>query len=214
VVQDNFAFYAGRYPFEKADEYFAAETESKAVRILDELGVRYIVTDARGAAHGTRYAKRAMVRRLYPYPAREVKPGLERMLPLRFSALRHHRLILESQPGRMQVPNLRVFERVAGAQIVGEATPNTLVRAALEVTSRSRAKPGAYRTSIRSSSDGRYVLHVPYATSATGAVVTADHYQIACGDWDEPSDTDAVAVTEEAVVGGEQVAGPTLSGGG
>ena len=209
VVQDNFAAYGGRYSFEMAAKFYSSEVESQAVRILDELRVRYVIADRMGAAQGERYAKRAMLRRLYPYPSRE-DPRQQAGLPLRFTGLRHLRLVLETTPGQLGVSNLRVFERVPGALLTGEVTPNTLVRAKLQVASGSRSEPGTYVTSVRSSSEGRYALRVPYATSSDGAIRTADAYRVVCGEGRGTTDSGEVAVPEQAVAFGETVSGPTL----
>ncbi len=201
-VQDNSGFYAGPREFEAAGRYYAAEDEKEAVRILTELGVRYVFVDHTGSAHGYGQAPRSMARRLYvpilPRSVSEEKPH-----PIQ--GLRQHRLIAETAPNRALIAHLMIYELVSGATLRGEAKPGAVVYAVLPIRSSVRRAPFVYRARTRADGRGAYRFVLPYANDAEGMVRTAPEYVLHCA-----SESASAVVSEKAVVDGLEVPGPTL----
>ncbi len=64
MVQDNFGDDVGPRNFALAERYFSAPSETEAVGILEELGVRYVVVRGGGSGQGRGYDSRSMFARL------------------------------------------------------------------------------------------------------------------------------------------------------
>jgi asparagine N-glycosylation enzyme membrane subunit Stt3 len=60
--------------------------------------------------------------------------------------------------------SVKIFERVEGATLVGLAPGASEIEARLSLHSRSANRDFEYRTSTRSTRDGRFALVVPYPT--------------------------------------------------
>jgi hypothetical protein len=201
-VQDNSGFYAGRREFEAAGRYYSAETEKEALRILEELGVRYVFVDATGSAQGERHSPDSMARRLY---VPRLPPAASEERPHPLQRLRQHRLIAETAPARTLISHLMIYEVVPGARLHGEATPGALVRLELPIRSSVRRAPFVYRATTRADDQGSYRFLVPYSTSTETAVRTAPDYVLHCG-----TESASVVVAEAAVLEGLEVAVPSL----
>ena len=70
--------------------------------------------------------------------------------------------------GRIE-PAVKVFEHVAGARLVGQATPGAAVEASLELVARAAGHSFRYSRVGRAGANGRYELVVPYPTAAAGS---------------------------------------------
>jgi hypothetical protein len=213
MVQDNFGVYGGRETYEAAWRYYLAEDEEAAVSILDHLGVRYVVADARGPGMPGRLPEASMASRLNDAYGSETRLADGRVLP----ALSRHRLVFHAHTDRAghrggplaaQAPHasLGVWERVEGARVQGSAPPNARVTATLDLSTPT-GRRHRYRAGTRATAEGRYSLILPYPNERFfgTAVRAADHYLIETDGASAP-----VFVTEEAVVGGRTVEGPAL----
>lgn len=193
TVVGNFGDDVGEANLRRVDAYFASR-EPDAVRILDDLRARYVLLATLGEVDGERLRGEAMRKRL----SVDDSPGLA-----------HHRLVYESpldeRWSRIGRSELRIFERVEGARLVGRAPPGEPVVARLEYTS-NRGRRGRFETGATAGSDGRYELRLPYATRGAPPALEPDPaYRVACG-----GRVASVVVQESAVRSGATLAGPDL----
>lgn len=121
--------------------------------------------------------------------AREV-PHFEQLRPIYVSRTRQDGL-------RTYVPTVLVFERVKGAELIGEAPDGTLVVLSLDVSLRDVTRRFEAWTRAH---EGRFALRTPLPTgwSSGAGVRTADHATLAVGDR-----TYTLAIPEDAVARGE-----------
>jgi hypothetical protein len=109
--------------------------------------------------------------------------------------------------GAQERPAFKLYEHVAGAELVGAAPPGTRVEASLAL----RTEPGRallWRTSARADADGRFSIRVPYPTrGGPPGVASEGPYVVAGGDREA-----RVAVDEAAVRAGAKVEVPALYG--
>ena len=207
VIQDNFGPYVARENVAAATRYYAAVDEERALAELDALGARYILIEDYGAGVVEPYRPASLTRRLLSLRGSEGafrQGGRAR----RFPAFTRHRLLYETQGRSAQI---RVYERVAGAQIVGEAPAGSVVVALVRLA--SDGEPFVYRASAQADSAGRYRLRLPYAseTDAGGVrgddgVRVVDAIRVVAQGQDE-----TVEVSEDAVRSGAVVAGPRFT---
>jgi dolichyl-diphosphooligosaccharide--protein glycosyltransferase len=203
LVQDNFGVYGGREQFLAGWQYFGTGDEKEALRIVEQLGVRYVLIDGMSASLGERSAPDSMTDRLYvPRGGREAKDG---QATLALSPLRHHRLIMETSLAQPKFPHVMIYEIVKGAQIQGRAVPGAVVHLRLPIRSTMRSAAFTYRTQSVARADGRYRFAVPYSTGGVAPVRTGKKYVLRCGE-----ESAAVEVSESSVVSGAEVAGPEL----
>lgn len=207
LVQDNFGVYAGREQFLAGGRYFRAPSEAEALRIVEPLGVRYVLVDENGSSLRRREGPGSMTARLFrPRGGLDAKEGrVEMVLP----PLERHRLINETSLVRAWIPHVMIYEIVPGARITGRAAPGAVVRLALAVRSQQRVADFAYRARTRADDRGRYGFLVPYATGAKGPVATGEAYSVECGDAEG-----SVRVSEADVAEGATLPGPALDCGG
>jgi dolichyl-diphosphooligosaccharide--protein glycosyltransferase len=193
TVVGNFGDDVGEANLRRVTAYFASR-EPDAARILEDLRARYVLVRTLGDVPPARLLGDAMRKRL----SVDDSPGLER-----------HRLVYESPLGGQYVDfgrsEYRVFERVAGATIAGNAPPGATVHAVLVYES-NRRRRGRYQNSAVADEGGRYELRVPYASrGAPPAVRSTAAYRIVSGE------SVADLVVEEAdVQEGRAVAGPNF----
>ncbi|MEM7409356.1 MAG: STT3 domain-containing protein [Myxococcota bacterium] len=202
VLQDNFGIYGGaQQNMDDADRYFAAETEARALAILDRLRLRYIIADRWGSGVPVATPPRSMIRRLVGLRGSQARLGEGPDAPV-VPALSRHRLIYESAGSDGP---LRVFERVAGARVEGSATPGAGVIADLAL--RTGEGGFGFRTSTRADARGRYRLVVPYPTVDWGAAATPEGaYRLY-----SEGEYFSLDVSEAAVVQGQRVDGPDFA---
>jgi asparagine N-glycosylation enzyme membrane subunit Stt3 len=194
TVVGNFGDDVGEANLRKVTAYLASP-EPDAVRILDDVRARYVLVETLGAVPPARLTRRSMRERL----SVDDSPGW-----------RHHRLLYESpidavrqEIGRSE---FRIFERVAGARVVGRAAPGAVVRALLDYES-NRGRRGRYEHAVEADALGRYEIVLPYATrGAPPGVDSAPAYRILSG-----GRAERLAVDEGAVQSGETLSGPDFS---
>jgi dolichyl-diphosphooligosaccharide--protein glycosyltransferase len=193
TVVGNFGDDLGPENFRASFAYFRSP-EARGAKILERLRVRYILVRTQSRAERNASPPSAMVRRL----SQASGPGLV-----------HHRLIYETplQAGQSlhDPPEFRIFEFVKGARVEGSADPGSRVAASLAYHS-NRGRRGLARFAATADPQGRYALILPYATNGAPPAVSSDaSYTLTSGDQEAE-----LAVGEDAVRRGEQLAGPDL----
>ena len=213
TVQDGFGPYAGRESFESAWAYFAENDEPEAIRILERLGVRYVIGAHDGAGSIEGLERGAMAFRLGRAFGSFVSLRSGKSVP----GLTRHRLVFHAHtapPNRgplgVNVPrphtSLGVWEIVPGAQIEGRAEPGAVVRLSLELATRSNASH-VYRRRTVADDQGGYRFVVPYSTDVRFSpdVRVLRAYQL-----ESPRSSEKLAVREEDVLSGVVIRGPDL----
>ena len=128
----------------------------------------------------------------------------------------YQQLLLYEQQGieiatfdEREASSVKTYERVKGAQLVGEAEPGETVSVQLELTAQESERTFTYSQETTAGDDGSYELTVPYATNED--LGTADGYTdsdvIAEGDYDITAGEESMTaeVSEEAIYEGETV---------
>jgi dolichyl-diphosphooligosaccharide--protein glycosyltransferase len=206
----NFGDDLGPVNFNLVQDYYAAN-EANGSSILDRLKARYVVVP-----YYTGFLKEAtgpdsLYRALYDYDGSEwISPEHSGDVSVR--ALERHRLVYDQALTKGERGNDRaykVFEHVAGARIVGRATPGSEVRASVSLITQSK-RALVYETRTVADAAGNYELRVPYANphfeaskkpqEPTRAVRVASHYRLSC----DGGEVDFKA-TEQAVLRGDRV---------
>jgi dolichyl-diphosphooligosaccharide--protein glycosyltransferase len=210
VVQDNFGDDLGRKRFDQAEQYFAADTESEALRVAEDLRVRYVLVRATGSGHAPApYGSRSMLVRMHRLggSAGSLRPGDQPEARSFVPALSRHRLLYESPAGiDRERGRYKIFEIVKGALVVGQAPPGALVEARLQLSSDNSSDAFEYRAHVRAGSDGHYELRLPYPTEAfVGRFTAARVYRLRSGD-----QLGALAIDEAEVQSGARREGPDL----
>ncbi len=204
---DNFGPYSGSRYWTATQRFFEVRTEARAVQLADALGSRYVMTAEYGAVD-----YRSLTQRLHR------EDGLERDDSPRFEQFR---LITEGPFGGRPLIDLfggaappgvvpyKLFERVAGAVLEAHAPAGTPVEAKLILHSPFR-RSFEYSAKGITGDDGVARLRVPYASQGTTPVASHGPWLVRVGDT-----TQAVAVSDEAVLQGDTVvvAVPGGSGG-
>jgi dolichyl-diphosphooligosaccharide--protein glycosyltransferase len=205
TVVDNFGDDLGPESFEFAERAYQAR-EPEIARELAQRQIRYVV------AH-----------RFPSFLAREPAPGslfhalflldgsqaLDESGAVRVPALAHHRLVYETLGrdfGDAQAPPVyKLFERVAGADVSGEAAPGRRIDVALSLRT-NRGRNLVYETQVAADAEGRYRVRLPYATDGgPGSLTTAPYYRFTC-----EGEVRGLIVGERAVEEGLPVHGPDL----
>ena len=208
AVADNFGDDVSAPGFAEAARYYASE-EAEASRILDALGVRYVVAQREPPYPGPPPGERSMFASLYYFDGREVE-GPESASGLgAVPALERHRLVYESSLKLAVAPDApalyKVFEHVPGAVLEGRAAPGARVDATLALRT-NRGRRLRFATHAHADAAGRYALRVPYATRGAPPSVRAQgEYRLAC-DGEERE----IAVDEEQVRAGARIEAPAL----
>jgi dolichyl-diphosphooligosaccharide--protein glycosyltransferase len=205
TVADNFGNDIGSENYQLAIRYFLSD-EASAARILEDLSVRYVVTQREIISLGERPGPESMGFALFGRDGTMARSDTEGFF---IPAVERHRLIHETPPLRFtnhpKEPGYKLFEFVRGALIVGESTPGARIRAMLEVRS-NRGRRFFYTASVTAAADGRYALRVPYATHGGPTEIrVAPAYVMTCGE-----DEELLRVDEAAVREGAEVVGPRL----
>jgi len=213
MIMDNFGPYAGRQSFESALAYFAEHDEEEAIRILEQLGVRYVLGGPRGSGVTEIVEPGVMAVRLWK--------AFGSLTPLKrghlAAGLTRHRLVFHAhtvppgpRPHRLSVPepfsSLGVWEIVPGAQIEGHAEPGSVIRLSLGLVTSSKARHG-YRRQTVADDQGGYRFVVPYSTDVEFSpdVRVNGAYQL----W-SPRSREKLVVREEDVLSGVVIRGPDL----
>jgi dolichyl-diphosphooligosaccharide--protein glycosyltransferase len=194
------------YGLEPQARFFLTEEPAEAERILEENRIRYVIVtnvlrylgefakilglpqdsyfkevtrpdgrviDVVGDAY-----PRLVSTRLY------LNDGMPLRGPRDSPAVECMRLIYESRGLKKiiglsgPVSRVKIYERVRGAILRGEATPRAVVRAEVELVTNQQRRL-LWRTTTRASPVGRYRLRLPYATEDTsGAVRSLGPYRV------------------------------------
>lgn len=191
---------------EDAARFFLSGDESEALEILDERRSRYVITDSKmlGSSlsatalwtgempdnyvtlneSGSRYTEKflgTILAGCHLFDCREMS---------------HFRLIYESEPPEGSSNQVKIFERVVGARIVGTSTKDDAVVATLNLTTDQGRRFQYTKTVVPK--DGRYEMVVPYSTEREGSVRATGPYLVSSGGKKRYVD---VAV-EEVLLGG------------
>jgi dolichyl-diphosphooligosaccharide--protein glycosyltransferase len=168
----NFGDDVGRENLPLAEAYYAATSEAEASRILERLGVRYVLFEHWGGEDGD-LPPGTLGARLFFGDGSAGEPALG-VVDLRFrraapfaDAVEHHRLVYETGPKpwrRRADPGFKVYEHVAGARLAGTAAPGATVEAALPLATPS-GRRFTFRVRALAGADGRFALRLPYATA-------------------------------------------------
>ncbi len=194
AVVSNFGDDLGGDNYRLSFEYFAL-TEARAVELLERLRVRYVLVRPIDVSRGDLGAG-SMIRRL-------ADPN--------GGSLARHRLVFERKVLRQsdEAPrsHFRVFERVAGAAVVGRATPGAVVEARLAYASPTGRK-GEFHGRAVTNEHGLYRLRLPYATRAGPASIpVGDAWQVG---WPTATLACTQSIHERDVQQGGRVDGPNL----
>lgn len=194
AVVGNFGddLHTGNYPL--SFEYFRGPEET-GVRLLDALRARYVLIRPIDVAGGD-LGGGTMIDLLADPDGGD--SCCHRLV--------YERRVLRDASERPR-SHFRVFERVAGARVVGRAPAGSTVEARLPYASPTGRK-GQMRRRVRADAAGRYELRLPYATrGGPPGMVVAGAWQI--GPEGKPADAQIV-VPESAVRLGSRLAGPDL----
>ena len=194
TIVGNFGDDVGEANLRRVTAYFASR-EEHAVPILDDLRARYVLVRTLGAVPPDWLAGAAMRKRL----SVDDSPGLEQ-----------HRLLYESRLAGEYVDigrsEYRVFERVAGARIVGRAPPGATVGARFEYVS-NRGRRGVWRSEVVAGEDGHYTIRVPYASRGGPPGVRPEGpYRVGTA-----AASERVVVDETSVQTGRPIQGPDFT---
>jgi dolichyl-phosphooligosaccharide-protein glycotransferase len=199
TVSDNFGNDIGSRNYQRALRYFQSD-EASAAELLEDLSVRYVVTQRDTAFLGAQPPPESMAIALFRRDGSLAGPA---------PAVQRHRLIYDSKPlsftSHPREPRYKVFEFVPGARIVGESAPGARIRATLGVRT-NRGRRFVYSALVSAAADGRYALRVPYSTQGGPGWVEVDpDYRLECDD-----EQQLVRVNESDVMEGARVEGPRL----
>jgi dolichyl-diphosphooligosaccharide--protein glycosyltransferase len=208
VVVDNFGDDVGGRGFEAARRYYSS-AEPEASRLLDSLGVRYVIAQREPPFPGPAPDERSVFASLYYLDGSERELPAGRGALASLPALGRHRLVYESRLRLAAAPDApalyKVFEHVAGARVEGLARPLARVEASVALRT-NRGRELVWRTHARADAQGRYALRLPYANrGAPPSVRVAPQTSLACD-----GETAALVVDEASVRAGARLAGPTL----
>jgi asparagine N-glycosylation enzyme membrane subunit Stt3 len=208
VVQDNFGDDVAPLNFRRAEQYFAAVSESQALEILSPMDTRYVLVRSTGSGQSRSYSLDSQFTRLFRLKGSLGRPteraGRHDSV---VDALQRHRLVYQSASLREggRIPFCMLFEIVAGAELVGRADPSAVIIISLSVEPRLGSR-FEYRARIRANAAGEYRLRLPYSNESFSTNVrTADHYTLRVGERSA-----VVMIPESAVLDGTRVDGPTL----
>jgi dolichyl-diphosphooligosaccharide--protein glycosyltransferase len=147
MVVGNFGDDIGDRNFELHRRYLLS-SEPPAAERLDRVRARFIVSESLNNRARARLGEKTMIRRLTTSP---------------LSNLTFHRLRYATDvPDLPNVRSYRVFERVAGAEVVGRAPPGASVRARLTVAAGRRAIRVEHQTIA--DPEGRYRMRLAQAS--------------------------------------------------
>ncbi|HEB90509.1 MAG TPA: hypothetical protein ENI85_13135 [Deltaproteobacteria bacterium] len=208
VVQDNFGDDVAPENFRRAEEYFSAPDEDRALGIVAPLKTRYVLVRSTGSGHSSGYAPESMFSRLYRLRGSEGRlvvdeNGGSGIVP----SLTRHRLIYESAPLHPDdaKPYCLLFEIVPGAELVGRAAPGAHVEISLAVAPRV-GRRFRYVVEVEADPMGDYAVRLPYPNdSFSPEIRTGARYVIRSG-----TRSVTVAIPESAVTEGSKIVAPPL----
>jgi dolichyl-diphosphooligosaccharide--protein glycosyltransferase len=208
VVQDNFGDDVAPENFARAEAYFSSRNESQALEILAPAKTRYVFIRSTGSGHSERYSYESLFARLYRLRGNRRTQleanGKEFVIE---DSLARHRLIYQSPhlDEESSEPYVMIFEIVAGAEIIGRATPDSIITASLDISPREGAR-FSYSTSTVTNAAGIYAFRLPYSNQALSPNVRiGSHYTMRAG-----QNRGFLVVPEAAILSGRRIEGPRL----
>lgn len=190
VPANNLGPYLDLKKYRLAKRFYRSRNSAEALRLLDRLSVRYVVTFARGARIVT-FADHLHLR---IDSAGEDSPSTGRL-----------RLIAPAEPSPLTTRTargdsksgwgfpFRLFELVEGALLLVEAEPGTEVVAAIRLEM-SVGRSVVYRTVGTAGADGVARVRVPYSTRQAGLVATPGPWRVRVGEREIPYEVSEVDV--------------------
>jgi dolichyl-diphosphooligosaccharide--protein glycosyltransferase len=200
TVTNSFGDDIGEANFERARRFWLVP-EYEAVKLLEELRVRYVIVPRHADFLGEPPGETSMFTSLSAFDGTTRQPREVTDPP----ALSRHRLVFEVA-SRIAIdpdprPVYRVFEFVPGAILHGIAHPRRLVTVELSLRT-NLGRELVYRTGSYVDRDGLYDIRVPYATQGGRTEVTATGlYRVECG-----GETQEIAVPEWKTQRGSRIA--------
>ena len=208
VVQDNFGDDVAPENFARAEDYFAAKNESRALELLAPAKARYVLVRSTGSGHSHRYSYESLFGRLYRLRGNRhtqlESTGEDFVVE---DSLARHRLIYQSPPldEKNSRPFVMIFEIVPGAEIVGRATPNSIVTASLDISPKEGSR-FSYSASATTNEAGIYAIRLPYSNQALSPNVRiGSHYTMRAG-----RNQGFLVIPESAILSGRRLEGPRL----
>ncbi len=209
VVHDNFGDDVAPENFERAEAYFASPSEERALEIVDPMAVRYVLVRQSGSGHRWSYPPASLFMRLHRMDgSRGRMPAGPGRRPVSVAALGRHRLVYESEPARTDPgqPYCRIYEIVAGAEVVGRAETGAFVTLSVDVET-SRGRAFEWEGLVQAGPDGTYRVRVPYPNEPFSPEIrTGGSYTVRSGERSRP-----LVVPGSAVESGARVEGPDLT---
>ncbi|HXK21663.1 MAG TPA: STT3 domain-containing protein [Myxococcota bacterium] len=205
TVVDNFGDDLGPESFAFAERAYQS-TEPEIAGELSERRIRYVVAHRFPSFLPREPGPTSLFHALFTLDGSQ---ALDESGDVRIPALERHRLVFETLGrdfGDAQAPPVyKLFERVEGADVSGEAAPGRRIDVALSLRT-NRGRSLVYETRVAADAAGRYRVRLPYATDGgPGTLTTAPYYRFACG-----SEVRGLIVGERAVEEGLPVRGPDL----
>lgn len=207
TVVDNFGDDVGADGWAWSGHYY----ESSELEILDALGarrVRYVVAQRGHLFLDEPPGLGTLHHSLYHLDGSRFLPEPNTALP-EVPALTRHRLVYETQPVFRDEPEAtslyKVYEVVPGVSVEGEAPPGTPITFEL-VLRTNRKRRIEWEAGTRAAADGRYRMHLPYATlGAPPGVRPHPFYRVSC-----PGEERPLRVGEAQIQQGQELSGPPM----
>ncbi|MBW6517737.1 MAG: oligosaccharyl transferase, archaeosortase A system-associated [ANME-2 cluster archaeon] len=167
VVANNFQ--AG---MEDAGRFFIESDVSRARAILDARNVRYIITTGEMVYGKNENIALAAGENPAEYSVRSDMLKTTTMYRLHIgdgSGLGYYRLLYESKSPQIFLKNVKIFEYVKGANIIGQASPHEVVLAFTNITT-NQNRVFTYFNSVEANETGWYTISVAYSTTESAFV--------------------------------------------
>jgi dolichyl-diphosphooligosaccharide--protein glycosyltransferase len=207
TVADNFGDDLGSKNFALARSFYGSR-EVKAIKILDQLGVRYVIAEQQPDYLRAKPSRESIGHAMYELDGSESTPSPDAPGEQPIRALKRHRLVYESRRLAFYptaLPPFKIFEYVKGARLSGKAAPGEKIRIAVRLHTNT-LREVVYTRTVTASSKGRYTAILPYANRGYSNAVRVDPvYTLDCR-----SESATVIIDESAVMHGNSVQGPDL----
>jgi asparagine N-glycosylation enzyme membrane subunit Stt3 len=193
----NFGTFLGRNSVQLTYSIYARESEEEAIRHLEQLALRYVITTLAGDIK-----PKLLIYRLHiaDGTGRDGLPRLQRFRLVTEGPQSGTSIaaLLGNAPSSTLAP-YRLFEIVEGAVLEVSSVPGAAISAEVEVRTPT-GRSFRYRAEERADREGIARLRVPYATDARTPARTLGRWAVRVGEV-----TRQVAVSEQAVLQGEVV---------
>lgn len=174
VPSNNLGPYLDPEKYQLAKKFYHSRLQATAVKVVDALEVRYVMTTARDWARPS-FADQLHVRNESSFRGRPTSGRFRLVTASRLINSRSDRSAAAAQAQRKFL--FKLFEVVAGAVLVVEAKAGEEVWAEIQLSPQwGRSVP--YKTVAKAGADGVARLRVPYATRQEGAVATPGPWRV------------------------------------